>query len=84
MVFWITAAIYAVGVVFFFFSVSGEKQPWADGVTAEHKENVPYSNSGVPEEKEPLLDEKGAEDDKPASSEEQQEPQPQDVEEKKQ
>lgn len=84
VVFWITAAIYGIGVVFFFFSVSGEKQPWADGVDAEHKENVPYSNSGHPEEKEPLLNDKGAEEDKPASSEGQQEPQPQDGEETKQ
>lgn len=84
VVFWITAVIYGIGVVFFFFSVSGEKQPWADGVDAEHKENVPYSNSGHPEEKEPLLNDKGAEEDKPASSEGQQEPQPQDGEETKQ
>lgn len=62
VVFWITAIIYGVGVIFFFFAVSGDKQPWADGVTAEHKEDVPYSTDGEGEEKKPLLDEKAAED----------------------
>ena len=62
VVFWITAIIYAIGVVFFFFAVSGDKQPWADGVTAEHKEDVPYSNDDKGEEKKPLLDENPAEE----------------------
>ncbi len=52
--------IYFIGVVFFFFAVSGEKQPWADGTEAVHKEDVPYSKTGKTnnrpeEEKKPLL-----------------------------
>ncbi len=65
MVFWITAVVYAIGVVFFFFAMSGEKQPWADGTDAVHKEDVPYSNTGktsnrAAEEKKPLLEEEAA------------------------
>lgn len=37
LVFWITAFIYAFGVVFFFLTVSGDKQPWND----QHLQNVP-------------------------------------------
>lgn len=65
VVFWITAAVYGVGVIFFFLTVSGDKQPWADGITdALHKEDVPYSNTGqagnrADEEKKPLLQEGG-------------------------
>eukprot|EP00112_Aurelia_sp_Birch-Aquarium-sp1_P009726 Seg2115.4 transcript_id=Seg2115.4/GoldUCD/mRNA.D3Y31 product="Vesicular glutamate transporter 1" protein_id=Seg2115.4/GoldUCD/D3Y31 len=57
VVFWITAIIYGVGVVFFFFAVSGDKQPWADGTKAVHKEDVPYNKPGTgqEEEKKPLM-----------------------------
>ena len=56
MVFWITAVIYGIGVVFFFFAVSGEKQPWADGTDAVHKEDIPYNKTDKGQEEEkPLL-----------------------------
>ena len=35
MVFWITALVYAIGVVFFALTVSGEKQPWNDDPTGD-------------------------------------------------
>ena len=76
--------IYGIGVVFFFFAVSGDKQPWADGVSADHKENIPYSNDGNQEEKKPLLDEKReGEESTPTSSEQQPQQQTQDEEESK-
>ena len=66
-------------MLFFFFAVSGDKQPWADGVNADHTEDVPYSNSKKEEEeKKPLLEEaRAGEDNVPASSEEQQQQQEQ-------
>ena len=33
--FWITALVYAIGVVFFALTVSGEKQPWNDDPTGD-------------------------------------------------
>ena len=64
MVFWLTAVIYGIGVVFFFFAVSGDKQPWADGTEAVHKEDVPYSKEGKnEEEKKPLMDDNRQSDD---------------------
>ena len=49
--------MYGIGVVFFFFSVSGDKQPWADGPEAHKREEVPYNNQGG-EETKPLLEDK--------------------------
>ncbi|XP_065071186.1 vesicular glutamate transporter 1-like [Rhopilema esculentum] len=65
VVFWLTAVIYGIGVVFFFFAVSGDKQPWADGTEAVHKEDIPYSKDGKnEEEKKPLMDDDRQSDDR--------------------
>lgn len=39
IIFWITAAVYAFGIVFFWFTVSGVKQPWAEN--SEETESNP-------------------------------------------
>ena len=40
LVFWITAAIYAFGVIFFALTVSGDRQPWNDAAIAKSDDTV--------------------------------------------
>jgi len=60
LVFWITALIYGVGVVFFFLTVSGDKQPWNDPPeTREDEERTPLtSQGGTPKEVTPAAQRK--------------------------
>jgi len=40
LVFWITALVYAFGVIFFALTVSGDRQPWNDGIASKSDDTV--------------------------------------------